>query len=140
MRNATLFRNPSTEDGTFGVILLDDHVSFSTGELPWKDNQAGVSCIPVGTYLCKWITSPRHGECYQITGVPFRDMIEIHSANFMGDTTKGKLSQLLGCVALGKSVGWLEGQTAVLASKQAIQEFENNLQQEDFELTITGKQ
>ena len=139
MRAATLIRNPSTDDGTFGVLLLDDHVSFSTGELPWKDNQNGVSCIPVGTYLCKWINSPKHGECYQITGVPFRDMIEIHSANFMGDTTKGKLSQLLGCLALGKSVGWLEGQTAVLASKQAIQEFENNLQQEDFELTIKEK-
>ena len=136
VRTATLLRNPSTDDGMFGVILLDDGSSWSTGELPWKDNKNGISAIPPGTYNCKWINSPKHGECYQITGVPGRDMIEIHSANFMGDVSKGKTSQLLGCVALGKSVGTLSGQKAVLASKPAISEFETNLAKQDFKLTI----
>jgi hypothetical protein len=142
MRTATLFRNPSTEDGTFGVFLLDNHKSWSTGELPWKDNQNGISCIPPGSYQCKHINSPKHGPCYQITGVTGRSMIEIHSANFMGDTTLGKTSQLLGCVALGKNIGKLvpiEGgptQIAVLQSKLAIQEFESDLNAEEFTLNI----
>jgi hypothetical protein len=142
MRYATILRNPSTDDGTFGTILLDDHSSWSTGELPWKNNQNGISCIPAGTYICKWINSPKHGPCYQITAVPGRDMIEIHSANFMGDVSLGKTCQLLGCVALGKNTGKLApisggpAQTAVLQSKIAIAEFEANLKAEDFTLTI----
>jgi len=139
MRSATLISNQSTPDGTFGVLLLDDHTSFCTGELPWKDNQVGASCIPGGRYVCKWIDSPKHGECYMVTGVPSRSMIEIHSANFMGDAGQGKLSQLLGCIALGKSIGKLDGQTAVLASKQAIAEFEASMGGHDFELNIIRK-
>ena len=138
MRSATLLRNPSSDEGTFGVLLLDDHSSWSTGELPWRDNRNGISCIPPGSYICKWIISPKHGECYQITNVPKREMIEIHSANFMGDASLGKVSQLLGCLALGKSVGVLNGQKAILASKQAVHEFESNLNKEDFKLTIIG--
>ena len=142
MRSATLLRNPSTDDGTFGTILLDDHSSWSTGELPWRDNKNGLSCIPTGTYTCSWINSPKHGPCYQVTNVPSRSMVEIHSANFMGDTTLGKTSQLLGCIALGKNTGKLApidggpSQTAVLQSKVAIAEFEANLNAEEFTLTI----
>lgn len=68
-------------------------------------------------------------------------MIEIHSANWMGDVTLRYFNQLEGCIALGKSKGMLapEGymaQMAILQSKQAIAEFEENMNQEDFELTI----
>lgn len=140
MRHVTLISNPSTPDGTFGVMLLDDHSSFCTGELPWKNNANGVSCIPAGTYTCHWIDSPKHGWCYQILNVPNRSMIEIHSANWMGDVSKGKLSQLLGCIALGITIGQLNGQTALLRSKQAIADFEANLKQADFQLTIIRKE
>jgi hypothetical protein len=142
MRTATLTRSPSTDDGTFGKLVLDDGTTFFTGELPWRDNKNGTSCIPPGpeessiVYLCKRIDSPKHGPCYQVTGVPHRDMIEIHSANYMGDSTKGKICQLLGCIALGMSIGILNGQMAVLRSKVAIAAFEKNLNEENFELTI----
>lgn len=136
MRSAQLISDPSTDDGTFGVLTLDNGLAFHTGELPWKDNASGVSCIPAGTYRCEWINSPKHGECYQITGVHGRSMIEIHSANFMGDTSKGKHSQLLGCVALGKGLGELEGQMAVLQSKVAVREFEAEMQKEPFILSV----
>lgn len=138
MRIATLLSNPSTEYGTFGTILLDDHTSWSTGELPWADNQHGISCIPAGTYTCKWINSPKHGMCYQVMDVPNRDMIEIHSANFPPQ-------QLLGCIGLGESIGLLAPYpgaipvTAILQSKQAVQEFEDNLKTEDFQLTVIRK-
>lgn len=147
MRRAILLSNPSTDDGTFGVLMLDDNTIFRTGELPWRNNSKGASCIPPDphsnnsiTYVCKWIVSPKHGECYLVTGVSDRDMIEIHSANYMGDANKGKITQLLGCIALGKTVGMLDGQMAVLQSKQAIAEFEANMAKEDFELTIIRKE
>ena len=139
MRHATLISNPPSDYGTFGVLLLDNHQSWCTGELPWRQNQNGISCIPAGVYTCKWILSPKHGECYQITGVPHRDMIEIHSANWMGDARKGKLSQLLGCVSLGLAYGILNNQPALLQSKAAIAQFEAAMNKEDFELTIIRK-
>lgn len=136
MRSATLLRNPTTDEGTFGVILLDNNITFSTGELPWRNNKNGVSCIPVGTYIAYWFNSPKHGWCYQLKNVPKRSMVQIHSANYMADKTLGKLSELEGCIALGKSIGVLNGQTAVLSSKQAIAEFNAIMNKEDFELTI----
>ena len=136
MRTAVLKSGGSTSDGTFGVMTLDDGTSFASGELPWRDNKNGVSCIPAGIYKCIWIFSPKHGECYQITGVPKREMIEIHSANYMGAADLGKKSQLLGCIALGKASGILDGQFAILQSKTAIAEFEANMNKEDFMLTL----
>lgn len=145
MRTATLTTHPDQEDpayGTFGKLVLNDGTEFCSGELPWHNNANGVSCIPATEEgkprLVSWINSPKHGECYQITGVEGRDMIEIHSANFMGDKSEGLECQLLGCLALGKSIGKLEGhrQTALLGSKVAIAEFEANMNKEDFELTV----
>ena len=70
-------------------------------------------------------------------------MCEIHSANFMGDPSKGKVDQLLGCIALGMALGRLEPvpgsevfQMAVLRSKDAIKDFDDNLNGDDLELTI----
>jgi len=134
--NVILTRTQSTEQGTFGTFAMSDGTVFYSLELPWHDNENEISCIPTGTYLCKWIYSPKHGECYQVTNVPNRDMIEIHSANFAGDSTNGYISQLLGCIALGTSIGILNNQLAVLNSKGAISNFENKQNKQDFTLTI----
>lgn len=142
--NALLTRSPSTDQGTFGILKLDDGTVFHSLELPWKNNEHNFSCIPAGTYTCKWVQSPKHGECYLVTGVPDRQAIEIHSANFAGDVEKGYQSQLLGCIALGLTIGPLEvpgpihQQLAVLQSKVAIAQFETKQAQQDFQLTIVG--
>ena len=140
MKTAKLIREPSTDAGTFGTLTTSDGFTYRTGELPWRNNDHGSSCIPTGTYICKLINSPKHGLCYQVTGVPGRDMIEIHSANWMGDKSKGLKSQLLGCIALGKSVGLLEGQMAVLSSREAVAEFNEEMNASDFQLTIENKE
>lgn len=136
MQKVTLIRGPSTDEGTFGLLKTEPGDVFHTGELPWRDNDHGTSCIPPGVYICKLINSPKHGMCYQVMSVPGRDMIEIHSANWMGDKSLGLKSQLLGCIALGKSIGMLEGQTAVIGSRAAIDEFNDAMGAQDFELTI----
>ncbi len=137
--NVILTRSPSTDQGTFGTFVLEDGTSYHSLELPWKGNDHGISCIPPGVYNCHWITSPKHGECYQVMDVPHRDMIEIHSANFAGDSNKGFITQLLGCIALGMSIGILHGQLAVLNSKGAIASFEAKQNKLDFQLTIREK-
>jgi len=134
--NVILTRVPSTDQGTFGNFKMDDGTQFWSLELPWLNNANDASCIPSGVYQCKWIQSPKHGECYQVMNVPGRDMIEIHSANFAGDAGKGYISQLLGCIALGTSIGILNNQLAVLNSKGAIAAFEAKQDKQDFTLTI----
>lgn len=137
--DATLTRAPSTNQGTFGMFVMADGTHFHSLELPWLGNANDVSCIPPGVYTCKWIESPKHGECYQVMDVPNRDFIEIHSANFGGDKSKGFISELLGCIALGTAIGILDGQLAVLNSKMAISIFEQKQAKQDFQLTITGE-
>lgn len=64
-----------------------------TLELPWKNNERRVSCIPIGNYKLKLHTSPKFGKCYWVKDVPSRDAILIHPANYT--------RQLLGCIAVG---------------------------------------
>lgn len=142
MRTATLVSQPSTDDGTFGRLTTDTGRVFWSGENIWADNEPNVSCVPAGTYRCTWFNSPKHGWCYLLVDVENRSMCEIHSANYMGDPTKGKADQLLGCIALGKAIGKMsprlgaDPQMAILQSKDAITEFDAEMNQVDFLLTI----
>lgn len=144
MRKATIYRTPSTDQGTFGRLVLDDGSEWHTAELPWRDNHHGLSCVPPGIYLFKKVDSPKHGPCYMGVDIPGRSAIEIHAANYAGDVTKGYRSDLLGCIALGTEVGPLEipgplhHQMCVLRSRVAIEAFEKNTGLEDLELTIVG--
>lgn len=135
-RSATLVRQPSTDQGTFGVLTTDRGDRFHTGELPWRDNKAYISCVPVGTYLCTTIDSPNHGLVYVLHDVPGRSGCEIHVGNWCGDKSKGYKSDVLGCILLGTDVGNLAGQRAVLHSGKALELFLAAMNGEDFELTI----
>lgn len=136
MEQEVLLQRKTTGDsGTFGEILLSGNKYYS-GELSWRDNQAGISCIPAGTYRCTYRFSQAHGLCYHVEDVPGRTDVEIHSANWMGDVSKGLRSQLKGCLALGTQVGELAGQWAVIDSKTAVNSFEEVLKCEPFTLTI----
>src|SRR5690349_18869896 len=75
--------------------------SFVTIELPWRNNQQGISCIPKGIYTVKKFMSLKHGLCFLIMDVPGRSMCEIHAANFS--------RQLLGCIAPGKEHTDIDG-------------------------------
>ena len=134
--NAILTRAPSTDQGTFGNLVLDNGMSYCTLELPWEENKPSESCIPPGVYNCKWIKSPKHGNVYQVLDVPDRSMIEIHPANFAGDKDRGFISELEGCIALGQKIGVLQGQLALLSSKFAITDFHVTQRKQDFKLTV----
>lgn len=134
MRQATLHRGQSTDEGTFGKLTTaDGNLVLRSLELPWRDlNGDGLgdprkSCVTPGTYECIWHQSPRFGWCYLLQNVKGRSHILIHPANFAGDVDKGWRSELLGCIALGLSVGTLaykgKKQAALLSSRQAVKTF-----------------
>lgn len=130
-----LLREPSTDQGTFGKIVLPDRFYYSL-ELPDRNNQPERSCILTGRYLCTPFRSKTFGLIYAVNNVPGRDLVRIHNANYGGDIEKGYRSHLLGCIAIGKSRGWLDGQKAVLISKTALREFMECMQYKPFYLEI----
>ena len=128
-------------DGTFGLVTWDgmEGRSLVSGELPWKNNQQGISCIPAGTYQIAKVFSPHFNrEVYQVQNVPGRSDVEIHPANWMGDTSQGLKSDLLGCIAMGCDIQVLPNdQLGLLESTVAITKFEQALGGNPATLTIT---
>ena len=81
-------------NGTFGVWLNDNKPLFVTLELPWRDNQKDISCIPSGTYhTTKVFSNHFQRYVYTLMNVPNRDAVEIHIGNTVKD--------IRGCVVLG---------------------------------------
>jgi len=137
MRKCTIIRQPSTNQGTIGGILTaDTGKQWFTLELPWLNNESGKSCIPTGIYKVIWSKSPRlHKFTYEIINVPNRGGIRMHGGNFAGATPE-YLTHSLGCPLLGKKLGTINGQLAILLSQQAVREFVNEMNREPFELEI----
>lgn len=134
--DAILTRHETSDEGTFGTLSVGSQMVFS-GELPWKDNLRNCSCIPTGLYTCNWTYSPRFKRwMYEVVGVKDRSSIRIHSANFMGDDTKGLKKQLNGCISLGMKLGKMENQKAILLSSTAVRQFETIMAGKTFILEI----
>lgn len=135
-----LQRFSSDDQGTFGIMAVPNGEFleyFYSGELPWQDNKSNVSCIPIGLYACEKTYSERFKrELYLVKDVTGRTGIRIHSANFMGNDTKGFKKQLNGCIALGERLGFMDGQRALLLSLPAIRRFEALMKNRPFELEI----
>lgn len=98
----TDLRDSQTEGKLF-VLDEGDQVLFTceTLELPWRNNQRRISCIPPGTYVIRPRVSQKYGLHLHILNVPDRDWILIHEANFV--------HQLQGCIAVGQSKKDLNG-------------------------------
>ena len=78
--------------GTNGNLLVAGVGLCHTIELPWKENQHQVSCIPEGKYELVKRYSPKHRWHLMLKDVPDRALILIHPAN-------DALKELKGCIA-----------------------------------------
>lgn len=101
-----------------------------TLELPWKNNQPQVSCIPAGTYTCRRVNSPKFGDTFEVCGVPERSGILFHAGNYAPKDTRGCI--LLGIISDNDgNNAWLE------ASRAAMTTFRQMLEGIDsFKITI----
>jgi hypothetical protein len=120
-----LKRVSSDEDGTYGVLLLNERIIALTLEDSWKDNRRNVSCIPEGSYLCRLTYSPKFGKTYEVLDVPNRSNIIFHWGNTEKDTEGCILLGLIPStlIAVDDDTGKLERQPAVLNSKVAFSRF-----------------
>jgi len=135
MTQVELFRLRRSNQGTEGMLVTCDF-KCRTLELPWRDNQRQISCIPPGEYNVEIRLSNKYGRVYWVRKVPNRTYILIHSGNYAGDVSEGFKSHVMGCILLGKKSGFLGGQVAVLNSKITIRAFTEYMEYEPFNLRI----
>jgi len=128
MVDVRLVRIKATDTGTLGTLTLNGKELCKTLELPWKDNADMISCIPVGTYECKPWDSAKFPNVWEITNVPNREAILIHSGNTMKDTH--------GCVLVGQGYGSFNGMSGVVNSRKALENLRGTLPH-NFTLTVS---
>lgn len=103
MADLRLIRLKETEAETLGILLIEDTLLLCLSlELPWRDNQRNISCIPLGNYSCKKFHSGKFGSTYVLESVPNRSGILFHSGNTHLDT--------YGCILLGLGLGTFPGE------------------------------
>ena len=97
-------------EGTNGKLECEGKMLCSTIELPWKNNETKVSCVPEGKYLLRKRYSIKFNWHIEVTNVEIRSLILIHPAN-------NALKELNGCIA---PVTKLSGPGLGLQSRQAL--------------------
>jgi hypothetical protein len=137
MRRCHLIRSESTDEGTFGTLIIGDEQLF-TAEPPWRNNERNVSCIPYGKYECVYSVSMKHGPVYRVQNVPGRTDILIHAGNIAGDKLMGFKSHSDGCIMPGSRKGKILKQKAVVSSGAAMTLLHQWLDKEPFILTVAG--
>jgi hypothetical protein len=156
-----VLRQQSTNDGTPGVLTLENLFTCDTLELPWENNERGRSCIITDTYRAALWRSPHLGSSnhkmvkradgtefdlyrmvYRFEDKHGRKDCLVHNANFAGEVTVGEETQLHGCTAPGRGYGDLwrtdgvaRKQFAILASVRTLEDLIIACAGEDLELT-----
>jgi hypothetical protein len=110
-------RLEQTDRGTLGVLLVDEKLVCWTLELPWKDNERNVSCIPTGEYTISYEWSNKYEmKLWELKGVENRSEVKIHKGNYLSD--------ILGCILVGTDIGYdKNGDRAVWNSNKAFNKF-----------------
>lgn len=97
--NLLLIRDTFTEESTIGKLYLNGEWGGDTLELPYKDNQKSISCIPTGQYNVRLRlareSATRDYLHLLVQDVPNRSYILFHRGNTSSDSR--------GCILLGLS-------------------------------------
>jgi hypothetical protein len=111
---------------TLGSLYFNGKLMCKTMELPWKDNQRSVSCIPEGVYeVTKEAPIPANDPKgrkerpywhFRIHNVPGRSGVLIHKITYV--------SGLKGCIGVGKQHFDVDGDGVpdIIQSSAALQE------------------
>ena len=79
-------------EGTNGKLMCEGKLLCNTIELPWKNNEKRVSCIPEGRYFIRKRYSQKFKWHLEVVDVKNRSYILFHPAN-------NALKELNGCIA-----------------------------------------
>jgi len=95
--NLLIIRDTFTDKSVIGKLYCDGEFIAHTLELPWKDNEKSVSCIPSGRYSCRVRlareSATRDYVHLLVQEVPDRSYILFHRGNYPSDSR--------GCILTG---------------------------------------
>ena len=96
--NLLLIRDTFTDESTIGELFINGERFCDTLELPYRDNQRSISCIPQGEYKVR-LRYPRESATRDylhllVQGVKDRSYILFHRGNSAKDTR--------GCILVGQ--------------------------------------
>ena len=95
--NLLILRDTFTDISTIGNLYLDGEWLCDTLELPYRDNQRNISCIPAGQYKVRLRTARESATKdylhLLVEDVPDRSLVLFHVGN--------KSSDSRGCVLVG---------------------------------------
>lgn len=92
-------------DGTNGTIYYQGVPICHSIELPWRNNERGVSCIPEGVYELKLRFTDHFGRHYLVKDVPGRTMILVHPFNHAVKESRGCIAPVETISGPGKGYG-----------------------------------
>ena len=97
--NLLILRNTFSDESTIGELFLNGETFCDTLELPYRDNQKSVSCIPTGEYTVRLRTAresaTRDYLHLLVQEVTARSHILFHRGNSAKDTR--------GCILVGQT-------------------------------------
>ena len=97
--NLLILRNTFSDESTIGELFLNGETFCDTLELPYRDNQKSVSCIPTGEYTVRLRTAresaTRDYLHLLVQEVKDRSHILFHRGNSAKDTR--------GCILVGQT-------------------------------------
>ena len=102
-------------DGTNGKLECEGKTICNTIELPWKNNERKVSCVPEGKYFLEKRYSAKFKWHIEVKNVANRSDILFHPAN-------NAMQELNGCIA---PVTKLSGAGLGLMSRRAFDALKN---------------
>ena len=95
--NLLIIRDTFSEKSTIGELFLNGERMCNTLELPWKDNQKTISCIPEGVYKVRLRTARESASRdylhLLVEDVPNRKWVLVHRGNSASDSR--------GCILVG---------------------------------------
>lgn len=90
--------------GTNGTLTLNGHFVCFTLELPWKENEKNISCIPEGKYELKARYSPEFQNHLEVLDVFGRKSILIHPAKNAIEELRGSIAPVKQLTGIGKGI------------------------------------
>lgn len=139
LTQSTYAKQVEREQRTRGILITPGFFCH-TLELPWRDNQQNISCIPAGEYECLFVKTRRiiggSSHSYWLKSVPGRTGVLQHAGTFAGDKSKGYRSHVLGCILLGHSIGTLKGQKAIFQTRRCVREYIEHFEHNPLKLII----
>jgi len=132
--NLLILRDTFTDESTIGELFLNGERFCDTLELPYRDNQRSISCIPIGQYKVRLRTAKesatRNYLHLLVKDVKNRSHILFHKGNTAKDTR--------GCILVGQGSQHNIVQNSSLAMSLLIKEI-INLGGENINLIIKNK-